>query len=238
MGLKAALSNSSAKSSAILIESNSIMTPLKTQRSAGFNHCATSQKVQMETSKSKAFEVKEDKGKQSRTCPGFCFVYVCSCKWVKNCLGIFFFYVWGFFFGFRFGRVFLLFSFVLHWIFLDFLDFCVFFQLVFCVKLLVLISFLHFSLFFIDFSLFLQSVLRVFQRVVFVDHCSLIMNGFGFGRVFLLFSFVIFFHFLQFFVFFSIGFVCYSIGFHACFSLFLVFALGCRAYSSLLPISP
>ena len=83
--------------------------------------------------------------------------------------------------------MFLLFSFVLHWIFFDFLDFCVFFQLVFCVKLLVLISFLHFSLFFIDFSLFLQSVLRVFQRVVFVDHCSLIMNGFRFGRVFLLF---------------------------------------------------
>ena len=96
----------------------------------------------------------------------------------------------------------------------------------------------HFSLFFIDFSLFLQSVLRVFQRVVFVDHCSLIMNGFRFGRVFLLFSFVIFLHFLKFFVFFSIGFVCYSIGFHAFFSLFLVFALGCRAYSSLLPISP
>ena len=112
------------------------------------------------------------------------------------------------------------------------------FQLVFCVKLLVLKSFLHFSLLFIGFSLFLQSVLRVFHRVVFVDHCSLIMNGFRFGRVFLLFSFVIFLHFLEFFVFFSIGFVCYSIGFHAFFSLFLVFALGCRAYSSLLPISP
>ena len=145
-------------------------------------------------------------------------------EWVKNCLGNFFFYVWGIFFGFRFGRVFLLFSFVLHWIFLDFLIFVCFFN--FCVQLLVLISFLHFSLFFIDFSLFLQSVLRVFQRVVFVDHCSLIMNGFRFGRVFLLFSFVIFFHFLQFFVFFSIGFVCYSIGFHAFFSLFLVFAGG------------
>ena len=155
-------------------------------------------------------------------------------QWVKNCLGIFFFYVWGFFFGFRFGRVFLLFSFILHWNFLYFH----YFQVVVCGKLLVLISCLHFSLFFIGFSLFLQSVLRVFQRVVFVDHCSLIMNGFRFGTVFLLFSFVIFLHFLQFFVFFSIGFVCYSIGFHAFFSLFLVFALGCRASSSLLPISP
>ena len=113
-----------------------------------------------------------------------------------------------------------------------------YFQVVVCGKLLVLISCLHFSLFFIGFSLFLQSVLRVFQRVVFVDHCSLIMNGFRFGTVFLLFSFVIFLHVLQFFVFFSIGFVCYSIGFHAFFSLFLVFALGCRASSSLLPISP
>ena len=85
-------------------------------------------------------------------------------------------------------------------------------------------------LFFMGFSLFPQ-VFSVF-------HCSLIMNGFRFGKVFLLFSFVIFLHFLQFFVFFSIGFVCYSIGFHAFFSLFLAFALGCRAYSSLLPISP
>ena len=156
----------------------------------------------------------------------------------KELFGGFFFFTFGEFFldsglgGFSF--YFPLFCIGFSLIFLIF----VFFQSVFCVKLLVLISFLHFSLFFIDFSLFLQSVLRVFQRVVFVDHCSLIMNGFRFGRVFLLFSFVIFLHFLQFFVFFSIGFVCYSIGFHAFFSLFLVFAFGCRAYSSLLPISP
>ena len=48
---------------------------------------------------------------------------------------------------------------------LDFPGFSLFFQLVFCVKLLALISFLHFSLFFIGFSLFLQSVLCVFQQL-------------------------------------------------------------------------
>ena len=62
----------------------------------------------------------------------------------KELFGDFFLTFGQFFFGFRFGRVFLLFSFILHWIFLDFLYFFVFFQLVFCVKLLVLISFFIF----------------------------------------------------------------------------------------------